>query len=54
MPRPARREGEKCTPENFLAEIQTEKRTHYAEKILENVNKVNTIVEEMLEFTRTE
>lgn len=38
--------------ENFLAEIQTEKRAHYAEKILENVNKMNTIVEEMLEFTR--
>ncbi|MDE7273966.1 MAG: hypothetical protein K2N95_13055 [Lachnospiraceae bacterium] len=38
--------------ENFLAEIQTEKRTHYAEKILENVNKMNAIVEEMLEFTR--
>lgn len=38
--------------ENFLAEIQTEKRMHYAEKILENVNKMNAIVEEMLEFTR--
>ena len=39
--------------ENFLAEIQTDKKTHYAEKILENVNKMNTIVEEMLEFTST-
>ena len=38
--------------ENFLAEIQTGKRVHYAEKILENVNKMNAIVEEMLEFTR--
>ncbi len=38
--------------ENFLAEIQTEKRMHYAEKILENVNKMNAIVEEMLEFTK--
>ena len=38
--------------ENFLAEIQTEKRIHYAEKILENVNKMNAVVEEMLEFTR--
>lgn len=37
--------------ENFLAEIQTEKRVHYAEKILENVNKMNATVEEMLEFT---
>lgn len=37
--------------ENFLAEIQTGKKTHYAEKILENVNKMNAIVEEMLEFT---
>lgn len=39
--------------ENFLAEIQTEKKLYYTEKILENVNKMNTIVEEMLEFTRT-
>ncbi len=38
--------------ENFLAEIQVEKREHYAEKILENVNKMNAVVEEMLEFTR--
>ncbi len=37
--------------ENFLAEIQVEKREHYAEKILENVSKMNGIVEEMLEFT---
>lgn len=37
--------------ENFLAEIQTEKKTHYVERILENVNKMNAIVEEMLEFT---
>ena len=37
--------------ENFLAEVQVEKREHYAEKILENVSKMNGIVEEMLEFT---
>ena len=31
--------------ENFLAEVRTEKRMHYAEKILENVNKMNMLVE---------
>lgn len=34
--------------ENFLAEVQTQKSTHYAQMILENVNKMNDIVEEML------
>lgn len=37
--------------ENLMAGIQTEKRTQYTEKILENVNKMNAIVDEMLEFT---
>lgn len=37
--------------ENFLEEVEIGKRTHYAEKILENVNKMNAVVEEMLEFT---
>lgn len=37
--------------ENFLAEIEVEKRAHYAEKILENVNRMNAVVEEILEFT---
>lgn len=37
--------------ENFLAEIEVEKRMHYAEKILENVNRMNAVVEEILEFT---
>lgn len=34
--------------ENFLEEIQVEKREHYVERILENVRKMNGIVEEML------
>lgn len=37
--------------ENLLAEIQTAKSVHYAEKILENVNQMNAIVDEVLEFT---
>lgn len=38
--------------ENLLAEIGAGKSTHYAGKILENVNRMNAVVEEMLEFTK--
>ncbi len=37
--------------ENLLAEIQTEKRAQYTQKLLENVHKMNGLVEEMLEYT---
>lgn len=37
--------------ENLLAEIQAGKSVHYAEKIVENVNLMNAMVDEVLEFT---
>ncbi len=37
--------------ENLLAEIQTEKRAQYTQNLLENVHKMNGLVEEMLEYT---
>lgn len=39
--------------ENLLADIQAEKRVHYAEQILSHVRQMNGTVEEMLEFTRS-